>query len=897
MYIAVPAEILGIILPLLLGVAFLVLAERKVMAFVQRRKGPDVVGSFGLLQPLADGFKLIIKEPISPSSANFSFFRMAPVATFIQGLPNDIYSLIDSNDTAKDLWDALERQMRGSEYGEQDTKPVILYEYETYKATEGELLLDTYLCYLQAIDDLKKCVYKKDNYYKKAKVKDYNYYMTKMLVAKKDSDEQVLLDEDQAWMESSSDSDQEISANMVFMAKIEKVLSDSEESLSSAEETIVEVSYYTSNSESESEYETLECYDNSTNYGLFLNNDDDQEIFHDAIESASENFNENHIVSQIDHDESEVDRNNSEEKDHVVDKLTKKFNQKNAKCQKRIEKTNEQSKDLENQNKDLQDKYDVLQNQFRHLSSVRRPKHSGFIWKKEGSSNTSNVDLSSVSHSKLNKDVKRYSRKDLLSCNNSHHVDTRSAYDCNDAMNVSCNSRLYASCDVNDLFVFDDICVWIIDSGCSKHMTGNRALLTNFVEKFLGTVHLRNNNFAVIAGYGDVVIGSMTIKKDYYVEDLGHNLCSVGQLCDKGLEVAFRKSTYFVRNEDGVDLLTGDRSSNLYTIALNEIASNSLNCLPKMKFKKNHLCSACEQKKIHRKYHKSKTAFASNKPRYLLHVDLCGPMRIESINEKRYVLVVVDDYSWYTWVFFLHSKDEAFEAIISFIKKTQVNLQLQQNGVVERRNRSLVEAARTMLTFANLSLLFWAEAIVTACFTQNHSIIHKCFDKTLSRLINKRKPNIKFFHVFGCRCYLLNDFDDVGKLKAKRDIRVFVRYSKESAAFRVYRKCTRKIHESVNVNFDEISEMASKQFRLEPGLSNSNEMGKSLNPMISQVLEISNKDLEDLFYNFYDEYFDSLKIMKSPTQMLKLPTTKFLRTKKFFMRVQNHFRRNLLHLD
>nr|GEY67456.1 integrase, catalytic region, zinc finger, CCHC-type, peptidase aspartic, catalytic [Tanacetum cinerariifolium] len=101
-----------------------------------------------------------------------------------------------------------------------------------------------------------------------------------------------------------------------------------------------------------------------------------------------------------------------------------------------------------------------------------------------------------------------------------------------------------------------------------KNMTGNRALLTNFVEKFLGTVHFDNYDFAVIAGYGDVVIGSMTIRKVYYVEGLGHNLFSVGQFCDKGLEVAFRKSTCFVRTEDGVDLLTGDRSSNLYTIAL-----------------------------------------------------------------------------------------------------------------------------------------------------------------------------------------------------------------------------------------------------------------------------------------------------------------------------------------
>nr|GEX89834.1 integrase, catalytic region, zinc finger, CCHC-type, peptidase aspartic, catalytic [Tanacetum cinerariifolium] len=111
-------------------------------------------------------------------------------------------------------------------------------------------------------------------------------------------------------------------------------------------------------------------------------------------------------------------------------------------------------------------------------------------------------------------------------------------------------------------------------SGCSKHMTGNRALLMNFVEKFLETVCFGNNDFAVIAGYGDVVIGSMTIKKVYYVEGLGHNFFSVGQFCNKGLEVAFRKSTCFVRNEDGVDLLTCDRSSNLYTIALNEVASN-----------------------------------------------------------------------------------------------------------------------------------------------------------------------------------------------------------------------------------------------------------------------------------------------------------------------------------
>nr|GEZ99936.1 integrase, catalytic region, zinc finger, CCHC-type, peptidase aspartic, catalytic [Tanacetum cinerariifolium] len=221
--------------------------------------------------------------------------------------------------------------------------------------------------------------------------------------------------------------------------------------------------------------------------------------------------------------------------------------------------------------------------------------------KKKWSSNTLNVGLSAISVSNLNKNVKRYSRKDLLACNNSHLGETTSASVCNDAMNVSCNPRMNDLLNDNKFFIFDDvnvrispvskmpfrkkprdsmhICLWIIDSGCSKHMTRNRALLTNFVEMFLGTVHFGNNDFAVIAGYGDVVIFSMKIKKFYYVEGLGHNLFSVGQFCDKGLEVAFRKSTCFVQNEDGVDLLTGDRSSNLYTIALNEVASNSSTCL------------------------------------------------------------------------------------------------------------------------------------------------------------------------------------------------------------------------------------------------------------------------------------------------------------------------------
>nr|GEY51218.1 retrovirus-related Pol polyprotein from transposon TNT 1-94 [Tanacetum cinerariifolium] len=836
----------------------------------------------------------------------------------IQGLPNDIYSFIDSNETAKDLWDALERQMCGSEYGEQDRKAEILYEYETFKAIEGEQLLDTYLYYLQyrtlmrqtknlidinidalynilkqnqsdvndalgykkkdvvvtsdslalvaektkvskrkekvvvssdsegsgaddfgelnkitaslskafnrrkfyskltnnnlrtsstlqsankkqefvKSDDKKvekkddekkrdmskvKCYNcKKEEHFakdcKKAKVKDYNYYKTKMLLAKKDSDEQVLLAENQAWMESNRDSDQEINANMVFMAKIKKVLSESDESSSSAEETIVE---------------------------------------------------------------SEVDHNDYEEKDHLVDKLIRKINHKIAKCQKHVEKANQQSKDLENQNKDLQNadllaQTEVLQDQLKikhvviyihtecqaqyakleeeiyeymirysdlcdndkqhrkkideqeilfnkmsqlegyvsnkdveiekylerlneyenklhrigqtnqtihmimpskdtlyngrkgigfenpsyfekakdlrpslydekqtsslkpyvsnmilekiiiglehevvsllekekaNLKTIESLKLKGFESSENGISESENqsendchlvqkecdkVENSKViapgmfNLSKLNKNVKRYSRKYLLSCNNSHLGETSSAYVCNDAMNVACNSRMCDLFDENNLFIFDDVNVRISPVSkmlfrenphdsmnvrsksntnkslprtvhkwlpkmqplaepvakwfprverCSKHMTGNGALLANFVEKFLGTVCFGNNDFALIVGYGDVVIGPMTINKVYYVEGFGHNLFSVGAL----------KSPF-----------------------------ESLHALFETKMK----------------------------PLYLLHMDLCGPMHVECINEKRYVLVVVDDYSRYTWVFFLHYKDEASEVIM-----------------------------------------------------------------------------------------------------------------------------------------------------------------------------------------------------------------------------------------
>nr|GEY87803.1 hypothetical protein [Tanacetum cinerariifolium] len=427
---------------------------------------------------------------------------------------------------------------------------------------------------------------------KKAKVKDYNYYKTKMLLAKKDSDEQVLLAEDQAWIESSSDSDQEINTNMVFMAQIEKVLSDSDESYSSAEETITEVANYTSKSESESEFETLEYYDNSTNYGLFVNNDDDQENFHDAIESASEKFIKNHIDSQKDFDKSEVDHNDSEEKEHLVDKLIQKFNNKvkyvvidtHTECQAQYAKLEEE-------------RYEYM---IRYSAVCDNDKHNR----------------------------KKIDKQEILFDKMSHQL-----------------------------------------------------------------VEMNNNVLR---------LQEKILEKETKISEL--------EECVSNKDIEIEK------------------------------------CLERL--------NECENK-----HHK-----------------------IGQTNQTIHMIIP--------------SKDTLYN-----IRKG-----------IGFENQIYFEKAKDL------------------------------------------RPSLYDEKVFG-----------LGKIKEKEDIGLFVGYSKESAAFRIYNKQTHKIHESVNVNFNEISEMASKQFSLEPGLSNLNEMGKSSNPSVSQVLETSKKDLEDLFHNFYDEYFDSSKIMKSST--------------------------------
>nr|GEU59902.1 retrovirus-related Pol polyprotein from transposon TNT 1-94 [Tanacetum cinerariifolium] len=215
------------------------------------------------------------------------------------------------------------------------------------------------------------------------------------------------------------------------------------------------------------------------------------------------------------------------------------------------------------------------------------------------------------------------------------------------------------------------ICLWCVDSGCSKHMTGNLQLLINFVWMFLGTVRFKNDHVASILGFSDLQWGNILITRVYFVEGLGHNLFSVGHFCDSDLEVAFRRNACFVRNLKGVYLLKRDRLTNLYTINLPEMASASpifhmarasstkswlwhqclshfnfvtindlakndlVFCLPKFKYHKEHLCPSYEQGKSKRASHPPKPVPNSRQRLHLLHMDLCGPMRIANINGKR----------------------------------------------------------------------------------------------------------------------------------------------------------------------------------------------------------------------------------------------------------------------
>ncbi|GJS30797.1 retrovirus-related pol polyprotein from transposon TNT 1-94 [Tanacetum coccineum] len=321
------------------------------------------------------------------------------------------------------------------------------------------------------------------------------------------------------------------------------------------------------------------------------------------------------------------------------------------------------------------------------------------------------------------------------------------------------------------------------------------------------------------------------------------------------LEVAFRKHTCFVRNLEGVDLLLGSRGSNLYTISMADMMMSSLICLlskasktkswlwhcrlshlnfstinklakqglvnglPTLKYTNDHLCSACQMGKSKKESHPHKPEPSTNEKLQMLHMDLYRPMRVESLNKKRYILVIVDDYSRFTWVMFFRMKDKAPEIIIKILKQAQVNLNatvryLHTDNSTEFLNQTLRNYMEEVRITHNTS----TAPIATTCYTQNRSLIHTRYDKTLYELLRNRKPELKYLHVFYALCYPTNDFEDLGKLQPKVDIRIFIGYSPSKKAYWIYNKRTRQIMETMNVQFDELTQMASEQHGSGPDL-------------------------------------------------------------------------------
>ncbi|GKC49589.1 retrovirus-related pol polyprotein from transposon TNT 1-94 [Tanacetum coccineum] len=366
-----------------------------------------------------------------------------------------------------------------------------------------------------------------------------------------------------------------------------------------------------------------------------------------------------------------------------------------------------------------------------------------------------------------------------------------------------------------------------------------------------------DNSSSDAEGYGSVNCNGITFTKVAYVNGLKHNLISISQMCDANFKVLFTKTqgTIFNQNQeviiiaprrrdvDVIDMTSYNEESNAYFFAK---ASPSVNWLwhkrlshlnfknikklvkqnlvvglPSLTFSKDKTCSACEKGKHHRASFKTKRSFSINKCLHLLHMNLFGPVKPQSISHNKYTLVIVDEYSRYTWVFCLKKKSDAADCIISFIRKIE-NLNevkvkelrsdngtefknykfeeicdkkgisqnfsspctSEQNGVAERRNRTLIEVVRTVLNSANLPKQFWGEAVNTACYTQNRSIIVKRHRKTAYDVFRERSLDISYFHVFGYLVNIHNHRDHLGKFNEKADDGFFLGYSPVAKAFR-----------------------------------------------------------------------------------------------------------------
>nr|GEZ92120.1 ribonuclease H-like domain-containing protein [Tanacetum cinerariifolium] len=344
----------------------------------------------------------------------------------------------------------------------------------------------------------------------------------------------------------------------------------------------------------------------------------------------------------------------------------------------------------------------------------------------------------------------------------------------------------------------------VIDSGCSRHMIGNMSYLSDFEELNGGYVAFGcNPKGGKIFRKGKIRTRKLDFDDVCFVKELKFNLFSVSQMCDKKNSVLFTDTECLVLSlefklpDENQVLLIVPRENNMYNVNLkNIVPSGDLTCLfakatldesnlwhrrlahinfktinklvkgnfvrglPSKVFENDHICVACKKGKQHRASCKTKPVSSVNQPLYRLHMDLFRPTFVKSLNKNSYCLVVTDDYS-----------------------------------------RTLIEAARTMVADLILPILFWAEAVNTACYVQNRVLVIEPQNKTPYELLHGRTPNIGFMRPFGCSVTILNTLDFLGKFDGKVDEGFLVRYSISSKAFRVFNSRTRIVQKTLHVNF------------------------------------------------------------------------------------------------
>ncbi|GJR40869.1 putative ribonuclease H-like domain-containing protein [Tanacetum coccineum] len=385
----------------------------------------------------------------------------------------------------------------------------------------------------------------------------------------------------------------------------------------------------------------------------------------------------------------------------------------------------------------------------------------------------------------------------------------------------------------------------IVDSGCSRHMTGNKAYLAEYQDYNGGPVAFGGSK-GYITGKGKIKTGKLDFEDVCFVKELQHfNLFSVSQMCDKKNKVLFTDTECLVLSSDfklpdeNQVLLRIPRQNNMYSFNLeNIVPSGGLACLiakatvdesnkwhrrlghvnfknlnklvkgnlvrglPSKIFQNDQTCVASQKGKQHKASYKAKIVSSISQPLQLLHMDLFGPTYVRSINHKTYCLDITDDFSRCGNGTEFKNRD-----IIEFcgskrIKREYSNaITPQQNGVDKRKNVTLIEAARTMLTDSFLPNTFWAEAVSTACYVLDRVLVTKPQNKTPYELITGKIPIISYIRPFGCHVTILNTIDHLGKFEGKSDEGFLVGYSLNSKAFTVYNLETKRVEENMHINF------------------------------------------------------------------------------------------------